>query len=394
MTTVLVPRLAIDGGAPVRTTLLPYGRQSVDASDIAAVSGMLTEALLTTGPHVAALEASLASVCGAPAAAVNNGTSALQAAYHALGLGEGDEIVVPPLTFAATAVSALWLGARPVFADIDPATLTLSTEAAARACTDRTRFVVPVDFAGLPADYDALRAATGRPLCADAAHSLGAVYRGAPAQAAVDAATLSFHPVKHITTGEGGAVVSRDPEVVARVKRLRHHNLLPDPDTGAWAYTLEAPGLNLRLPDINAALGVSQLRRLPAFLERRRALARRYTALLGTGPIAESLELPPGGDESAWHLYVLRVRGAFAGRRRWVFDALRAEGIGVQVHYAPLHLHPLFRRTGGYAPGDCPVAEDYGARCFSIPLFPDMTDADQDDVLSALHKVLQGKNAP
>ncbi len=380
-------RLALDGGSPVRETHLPYGRQSVSPEDVSAVADMLTESMLTTGPHVAAFEAALARTCGvAGAAAVNNGTSALHALYQGMGVGPGDELIVPPLTFAATAVAALWLGARPRFADIDPLTLNMAPAAAAAAVGPNTRLVAAVDFAGLAADYDGLRAATGLPVVADSAHGLGAVRDGRPAQAGVAAASLSFHPVKHITTGEGGAVVSDDLDLIARVKRLRHHNLVPDPDTGAWAYTLEQPGMNLRLPDINAALGVSQLARLPQFLERRRALARRYHALLA--PYADVIETPPGGDENAWHLYVIRVRGRLADRRKWVFDALRAENIGVQVHYAPIHLHPLFRERFGTAPGDCPVAEDVAARCLSLPLFPAMADADQDDVLAALDKIV------
>ena len=380
--------LAIDGGPPVRTTLLPYGRQCIEDDDVEAVASMLREPMLTTGPHVARFEAALAARCGVEAAvAVNNGTTALHAMYVAAGLEAGDEVIVPPLTFAATAVAALWCGARPVFADLDPDTLNLSPAAAERAVTERTRFVVTVDFAGLPSDADALAGATGLPIYCDGAHSLGATRNGRPVQSTFTAATTSFHPVKHITTGEGGAVLTNDLELAARVRRFRHHNLVPTPDVGPWAYDLFAPGMNYRLPDINAALGVSQLAKLDRFLARRRALVARYRKLLE--PLATWLELPPGEvDSHAWHLFVVRVTERFADRRRWVFDALRAENIGVQMHYAPLHLHPLFRERFGYAEGDFPVAEDYGRRALSLPLFPSMTDADQDDVVLALARVL------
>jgi dTDP-4-amino-4,6-dideoxygalactose transaminase len=383
-----IARLAIDGGAPVREHLLPYGRQTIEDDDVAAVAAMLREPLLTTGPHVAAFEAALAARCGVGhVVAVNNGTTALHAMYVAAGLREGDEVVVPPVTFAATAVAALWCGARPVFADLDSETLNLSAARAADAVTPRTRFVTTVDFAGLASDAGALRDATQRPVYCDGAHSLGATVQGRPVQSTFAAATTSFHPVKHITTGEGGAVLTDDAELAARVRRFRHHNLVLTPEVGPWAYDIAEPGMNYRLPDINAALGVSQLAKLDRFLARRRALAQRYRSLLA--PFAEVLEGPPGeGETHAWHLFIVRVRGAFAERRRWVFDALRAEGIGVQMHYAPLHLHTLFRERFGHTEGDFPVAEDYGRRAVSLPIFPGMTDADQDDVVEALARVL------
>jgi len=381
-------RLAIDGGTPVRERLLPYGRQTIEDDDVAAVTAMLREPLLTTGPHVSALEVALAGRCGVEhAVAVNNGTTALHAMYAAAGLREGDEVVVPPVTFAATAVAALWCGARPVFADLDPDTLNLSAERAAAAVTARTRFVTTVDFAGLPSDAVSLGHATQRPIYCDGAHSLGATAHGRPVQATFAATTTSFHPVKHITTGEGGAVLTNDAAFAARVRRFRHHNLVLTPEVGPWAYDLVEPGMNYRLPDINAALGVSQLTKLDRFLARRRALAQRYRARLA--PFADVLDGPPGDvDTHAWHLFVVRVRGAFAQRRRWVFEALRAEGIGVQMHYAPLHLHTLFRERFGHAEGDFPVAEDYGRRAISLPIFPAMTDSDHDDVIEALGRVL------
>ena len=380
-------RLALHGGVPVRRDPLPYGRQSINAADVAAVAEMLRSPLLTTGPHVARFEALLAERCGvAHAVAVTNGTAALHAAYVAAGLGPGDEVIVPPLTFAATAACVMACGARPVFADIDPVRLVLDPQRVAEVVTPRTRFVVAVDFAGHCADYEALRAAAGVPVLSDSAHGLGARRGGVPAQSLVDAATLSFHPVKHITTGEGGAIVTNDLTLAERARRFRQHNLSPDPDTGPWAYVIDAPGMNYRLPDINAALGVSQLGRLDDFLERRRALARRYEHELLR--FETEVERPEADDDSAWHLYPIRLRGRFSTQRRFVFEALRAEGIGVQLHYAPLHHHPAFAELAA-GPEALPVSVDYGRRALSLPLFPAMTDADQDDVLLALAKILE-----
>lgn len=372
--------------------MLPYGRQTIEDDDVASVIAVLRSDFLTTGPEVAALEADLSSATGARYAAVlNSGTSALHAAYAAAGIGPGDEIVTSPLTFAATANAALYLGAKPVFADIDPSTGLLDPARAEEAVGPRTRAIVPVDFGGLPADYDALRTIAverGLPIVADAAHSLGASAVDVPVGALADTTVLSFHPVKTITTGEGGAVLTSDRQVHDRVLAFRSHGMVRDPkrlsrDEGPWYMEMQSLGYNYRLTDLQAALGRAQLRKLPRFLARRREIAARYDRELCGVP---GLQLPQGrpGAQSAWHLYVVRVTDKT--QRRAFFEQLRARGIGVQVHYLPVYLHPYYAELG-YRPGLCPIAEDFYARAVTIPLHPTMTDEDVGRVITAVAEV-------
>ncbi len=370
---------------------LPYGRQSIDESDVDAVAEVLRSAFLTTGPTGPQFEADLCAATGAARAiALSSGTAAIHAMYAAAGIGPGSEIVTSPLTFAATANAALYLGAGIRFADVAPDTGNLDPAAAADAVTENTSAVVAIDYAGHPADYAALRPLadrTGARLLADAAHSLGAELDGCRVGTLADASALSFHPVKAITTGEGGAVVTNDPGIADRAARFRTHGITRDRDLmeldeGAWYYEQLDLGYNYRLTDMQAALGSSQLRRLDAFIARRRAIAARYDdALASVG----GLELPAvrAGVEPAWHLYVVRVRDA--SRRRPFFDRLRALGLGVQVHYVPVYWHPYYRDLG-YRRGLCPVAEDFYERAVSLPVFPGMSDNDLD---SSIERVLQ-----
>ncbi len=372
---------------------LPYGRQSLDEDDIAAVVAVLRGDWLTTGPAVERFEAALCAQTGAQhAVAVNSGTAALHVAYFGAGLGPGDELVTSPLTFAATASMALHLGAKVRFADVEPDTGNLDPAAAAAAVSPATRAVVGIDYAGHPADWNALRDVANRVdarLLADAAHSLGATYQGKQVGLLADATATSFHPVKPITTAEGGALLSDDPELARRAAQFRSHGMVRDAehfrdkDPGPWHYEIQALGLNYRLPDVLCALGVSQLTKLDAFVARRRAIAATYLTQLA--PL-EGLELPhPRADvESGWHIFPLRVREA--ARRRPFFEALRARGLGVQVHYEPVHLQPYYLDLG-FRPGDCPVAEDYTARALSLPLFPSMSDADVARVIETLGEV-------
>jgi UDP-4-amino-4,6-dideoxy-N-acetyl-beta-L-altrosamine transaminase len=368
---------------------LPYGRQWIEDDDVVAVGDVLRSDYLTTGPTIPAFEAALAAVTGsAHAVAVNSGTSALHAMYAAAGIGPGDEIVTSPLTFAATANAALYLEATVRFADVDPRTGNLDPRGAAQATSSRTRAVVAVDYAGHPADYDALSAVAeerGTLLLADAAHSLGATYRGRRVGTLAHASELSFHPVKPITTAEGGAVTTDDAELAERASRFRTHGITRDrsrmgDDEGPWYYEMLELGYNYRLTDVQAALGMSQLRRLDAFLKRRRQIAGRYSASLAD---ADQLELPSVDEhvEPGWHLYVIRVRDA--EQRRPFFDRLRAHGLGVQVHYVPVYWHPYYRDLG-YRRGQCPVAEDFYARAVSLPIFPRMSDDDVDRVIDAV----------
>jgi perosamine synthetase len=368
---------------------LPYGRQSIDDADVEAASEALRSDFLTTGPRVAAFEDDLRQVTGAAhAAALSSGTAALHAAYAALGIGAGDEVVMPPLTFASTANAALFLGARPVFVDVEPETGTLDPDKVEAAISERTRAIVAVDHAGHPAAYDRLAplaARHGLPIVADAAHSLGASLDGRQVGTLAELTTLSFHPVKHITTGEGGAVLSADRAVHDRVVLFRSHGMVRDPalmrrSEGPWHQEMHMLGFNYRITDIQCALGSSQLRRLPAFLARRRAIAATYDAALGDLPGLETPQVRPAANPS-WHLYVVRVADPTC--RRPFFERLLADGLGVQVHYVPVYRHPYYEDLG-YPAGLCPVAEDLYARSVSLPIFPGMDDGDVARVVEAV----------
>ncbi len=365
--------------------MLPYARQAVDESDVAAVTAAVTAPYLTTGPAVAAFEADIAAVSGGvPAVAVTSGTAALHTAYVAAGVGPGQEVVVPPLTFVATAATAALLGARVVFADVDEATGCLDAAAAAAAVTSRTTVVSSVDYAGLPADMDALRRVAddaGARLLEDAAHSVGTTWRGRPVGTLADLTTLSFFATKNLTTAEGGAVLSPDPELLTRAARFRNHGLVRDPaeqrfpDEGPWHQEVHALGLNYRLPDVLCALGSSQLRRLSAFVARRAELCARYDAALADVPEVRTPHRPADADV-AWHLYPARVPGQ---DRRRLFEHLRAHGIGVQVNYVPAHWHPVFTDLG-HRRGQCPVAERWYREEISLPLYVGLSDGDVDRV--------------
>ncbi|MGI9259314.1 MAG: UDP-4-amino-4,6-dideoxy-N-acetyl-beta-L-altrosamine transaminase [Gammaproteobacteria bacterium] len=370
---------------------ISYGRQWIDDDDVAAVTAVLRGDWLTTGPVTEQFEQALAEYCDTQhAVAVSSGTAALHAAYASLDLGENDEIVTSPLTFAATATTALHLGATITFADIDEQSGNIAPEAIGSAVSDKTKLVVAVDYAGHPADYDAINAITDPArikTVADAAHSLGGRYKGRPVGRLADANAISFHPVKAITTAEGGAVITNDGTIARRTKRFRNHGIVRDQteltDPGeTWYYEIQELGLNYRMPDVLCALGLSQIAKLDRFIARRREIAARYTRELES--ISE-LELPVELDsvESAWHLYVVRVRDA--ARRDVLFRRLQADGLGVQLHYFPVYLHPIFRELG-YSAGLCPVAEQFAARAISIPIFPRMTDDDVERVIELVRR--------
>lgn len=370
--------------------VIPYGRQFIDEEDVEAVAAVLRSDYLTTGPAIEAFEDGLREATGATyAVALNSGTSALHAMYFGAGIGPGDEIITSPMTFTATANAALYLGASVRFADVDR-TGNIDPALVEQEVGARTKAVVAIDYTGQPSDYRALREVTDRhgiSLLADAAHSLGASDHDRPVGTLADATELSFHPVKQITTAEGGAVVTDDPDIAARASRFRSHGIIRDPAAmerheGAWFYEQHELGYNYRLTDVQAALGSSQLRRLRAFVTRRRAIAARYDAAFAD---IGAVELPVvrGGADPAWHLYVVLVREP--SRRRAFFDRLRALGLGVQVHYIPVYLHPFYRRLG-FTAGLCPNAEDWYARCVSLPIFPRLTDAEVDTVIERVHE--------
>ena len=408
----------------MRTRLLPYGRQTIGDDDVAAVVETLRSDWLTTGPKVQAFEAALAAVTGtSDAVAVSTGTAGLHAAMFALGIGPGDEVLVAAMTFAASANCAAFLGARPVFVDVDPDTLLIDPRQAEALVTPRTKAVVAVDYAGQPCNYDALDAIASRhglALVDDACHALGGSYHGRPVGSLALMSAFSFHPVKHVATGEGGAVTTSDATLARRLRRFRNHGITTDfrerAVQGAFAYEMVDLGYNYRLSDIQCALGITQLAKLPASVARRQAIARQYdeafqqragSSELGAGSKADASLLPDplrecparsprlaplavrGDVCHAYHLYVVRLElEALTADRAAIFRALRAEGIGVNVHYLPVHLHPYYQNKFGTKPGDCPVAEAAYERILSLPIFPAMTDEDVRDVVEAVEKVL------
>lgn len=385
---------------------LSYGRQTIDDTDLAAVVDALRQPMLTGGPLVARFEAALAARVGATyATACSNGTAALHLAYAALGIGEGDELITTPITFSATAAAAYYVGARVRIADVDPATGNLTAASVAPLITPRTRAIVPVHLAGQPADLaelTQLARSRGLRVIEDACHALGAEYRGraigADGPDASDAVVYSFHPVKHITTGEGGAVLVRDPDIHRRVQRLRAHGLerepsaLAAPAEGPWSYEIQELGWNYRLPDIACALGLSQLARLDDFLFARRRLAEVYRRELARafpdGGVAAPVEL--ADRVSAYHLFAVAIDFArFATTRARVVAALDAAGVGTQVHYIPLLAHPLHQqRCPDERARPRPGADHYYARTLSLPLYPTLTDDDVAHVVASLHHAL------
>lgn len=373
---------------------IPYSRQWIDQEDIAAVVAVLHSAYLTQGPQVEAFEAALAEYCDNGHAVVfSSGTAALHAAYFAAGIGTGDEIVTSPFTFAATANAALYLGARPVFADVEADTGNLDPERAAAAVTSRTRALVPVHYAGQPADLDGIGALAerhGLVVIEDACHAFGARHRGRRVGAVSDLTVFSFHPVKTITTGEGGAVLTSSADYAAKLRLFRSHGITREallrPSEGGWYYEMQALGMNYRLTDIQAALGRSQLRKADAFVAQRAARARRYREAFAADRF---LSFPAEKDyaASAHHLFpVLLTAEASAGKGR-IFQELRERGVGVQCHYLPVYRHPYYRALG-YADGLCPVAEEFSRREISLPLFPAMTEEEQEYVIRTVREVL------
>ena len=388
--------LAIHGGSPIRKTLLPYGHQSIEEEDIRAVVETLRSDWLTTGPKVAEFEEKIAAFVGAKhAVSFTSGTAALHAAAFAAGLGPGDEAITSPMTFAATANCVLYQGATPVFADVSPDTLNLDPELAASKITARTKALLPVDYAGHPADMDAfleLANTHGLIVIEDACHALGAEHRGRVVGSIAHMTVFSFHPVKHLTTGEGGMVTTDDPALAESLRRFRNHGISSDARQrqaeGQWYYEMVLLGFNYRLTDIACALGIQQLTRIEENLARRRNIAARYTAAFSKIPGI----VPPAvraGMNPAWHLYPIRVdMKHLSADRGQVFRALRAENIGVNVHYIPVHRHPYYRDRFGYQSGEFPVAEDAYEHLISLPMFHGMSEGDVQDVIRAVEKVV------
>ena len=389
--------LAIHGGTPVRETLLPYGRQSLDEEDIQAAVDVLKSDWLTTGPKVGEFEERFAAWVGAKhAVSFSSGTAALHAAAFAAGLKSGDEAITTPMTFCATANCVLYQGATPVFADVSADTLNLDPREVSKKISSRAKAVIAVDYAGHPADLIALRDLTaqhGLVLIEDACHALGAEHLGKRVGGLADMTVFSFHPVKHLTTGEGGMVTTNDPKLAEILRRFRNHGISSEARerqaSGQWFYEMVLLGFNYRLTDIACALGISQLKKLEANLARRRAIAARYTRAFCELP---GVVVPVVRDTvvPAWHLYPIRLKlEALSAGRAEVFRALRAENLGVNVHYIPVHQHPYYLERFGYKGGEYPVAEDAYERLISLPMFHAMTDQDTEDVVAAVNKVLE-----
>jgi len=392
----MTEELAINGGKPIRDKMLPYGHQWIDQDDIKAVSEVLQSDWITQGPKVEEFENSFATYVGARyAIAVNSGTAALHTACFAAGISKGEKVITTPLTFVASANCVIYQGGTPVFADIREDTLNIDPEEIKKKITSDTRALIPVDFTGLPADLEeTLQIARKNNLVVieDASHALGATYQGIKIGSISDMTIFSFHPVKHITTGEGGMITTNNKEYYERLKLFRTHGITKEKDKllnydGPWYYEMQELGYNYRLTDFQCALGISQLRKLDKFIRRRREIASYYNEEFKN---IEEIFLPAEDKnvKSVWHIYVIRLKlDKLKVSRREIFEALRAENIGVQVHYIPVYWHPYYQKLG-YKKGLCPNAEKYYEEAITLPIFPAMTDKDVKDVINAVKKVV------
>ena len=368
--------------------MIPYGKQTIDQDDIQAVVDVLKSDFLTTGPKIAEFEQTVADYVGAKyAVAISNGTSALHAACFAAGIGPGDEVITTPLTFAASANCVLYCGGTPVFADVDPKTYNIDPEDIRRKITDRTKAIIAVHLAGQPCDMDAIHSIAheyGLIVIEDGAHALGSVYKGKKVGSLSDMTTFSFHPVKPITTGEGGMIVTDNEEFYKKMALFRSHGITRDDsmmtrNDGPWFYQQFDLGYNYRITDIQCALGCSQMKKLDRFLARRKEIVARYNeAFADCDNIITPYQL--SDTESGWHLYIVQVKNC---DRRQVFEAMREKGIGVNVHYIPVYMHPYYQEHG-YENVHCANAEEIYSHIISLPLYPGLTSEKQDYVIDTL----------
>ncbi|CAI6327886.1 MULTISPECIES: UDP-4-amino-4,6-dideoxy-N-acetyl-beta-L-altrosamine transaminase [Bacillus subtilis group] len=389
-------KLAITGGKPVRDSYLPYGRQWLDEEDIQSVVDVLRGDYLTTGPTIDLFEQKVAEYAGSSyAVAFSSGTAALHAACFAAGISQGDEVITTPITFAASANCILYMGAKPVFADIDPLTYNIDPDSIEKLITPKTKAIIPVDFTGQPVNHDRIQKiakANNLIVIEDAAHALGASYKGEKIGSISDMTMFSFHPVKHITTGEGGMITTNNKTYYEKLLQFRSHGITRDPkklsqDHGSWYYEMHFLGFNYRMTDIQASLGISQLKKVDDFIETRNHLARIYNEKLKT---ISHIHLPSQdtASTSSWHLYIINLKlDQLKGNRDDIFNAMQQENIGVNVHYIPVYLHPYYQRLG-YQAGLCPNAENFYKGIITLPLFQSMNERDADDVIKALKKVV------
>lgn len=372
--------------------IIPYGHQWIDGKDIQEVIKVLKSDWLTQGPKVEEFEKALAKYCGAEyGVAVSSGTTALHLAYLAAGIGPGDEVIITPLTFAATANAIVFCGGKPVFADIEEDSLNIDPKEIEKKITKKTKAIAIVDFAGQPCQLDEIKKIAKKHnllLIEDACHSLGAEYKGKKIGGLADLTVFSFHPVKAITTGEGGMILTNNKNFYQKLKNLRHQGIVKKSEKGDWYYEIKKPGYNYRLTDFQSALGISQLKKLEKFIKRRREIAALYNkAFKNVKEIITPTERK--NVKSAWHIYViqLRLEKLRAGRKK-IFEELQKDGLGVQVHYLPLHLQPFYRKKFGLRIGDFPVAEKYYQRAITLPLFPKMTDKDIKKIITTVKKII------
>lgn len=389
-------QLAIMGGSPVRTTPISYGKQYIDDDDVAAVAATLRETL-TCGPKIDELEQKLCEITGAKyAVAISNGTAALHVAAMAAGIGPGDEVIVSPITFAASANCVLYCGGTPVFADINPKTYNIDPASIRAHITEKTKAVVAVDFTGQAVELEEIRAICKEHnliLIEDAAHSIGTKYNGQPVGSIADMTTFSFHPVKTVTAGEGGAIMTNDESLYRKLRLYRSHGITRDreemvhPTDAGWYNEQVTLGYNYRITDIQAALLISQLNKLEAFSRRRKEIVAKYNEAFREIPQIKVQEEIPESDTTR-HLYILRLDLAKLNcDRRQFFDALKGENIYSQVHYLPVYWHSYYEKLG-YEKGLCPEAENYYMESMSLPLYYSMTDDDVSDVIYAVKKLI------
>ena len=389
-------KLAIYGGRPTRETYLPYGRQTVNNDDIDSVVKALKGDYLTTGPYLKEFEEKVAKYVGAKyAVAVVNGTAALHMACFAAGIKEGDEVIVSPMTFAASANCVLYCGGTPVFVDIDPNTYNIDPDKIEEKITSKTKAIIPVDFAGQSVDMDKIKSIAdkyGLIIIEDAAHALGSEYKGVKVGSQADMVEFSFHPVKPITTAEGGIITTNNEELYKKMVLFRAHGITRDSELleenhGPWYYEQQFLGYNYRLTDVQSALGTSQMNRIEEFIKRRRDIVNKYNNAFKN---IKEVVTPYQAEfsYSGWHIYVIKIRPELlTGTRKEIFEALQAENIGVNVHYLPVYLHPYYKALG-YEKGICPNAEDLYENMITLPLFPSMTEKDVEDVIDAVNKVV------